>query len=164
MDALHAASKVLPRIVAASYNYRLFPTTRGWAEVMRMGDLPQYAEGTGTDVEQFQSYQDAASHLLTGEFTAKRTPFDTSKWFSDIADNILADVEGASAAAADLNGETAREFQATTTDLKILAYLARYHAARMKAAIAFWTENNVRRSSRAQHPSFRFRHPLGCHV
>ena len=135
MQALHTASNVLPRIVAASYNYRYFPTTRGWAEMMRLGDLPEYAQGTGTDVEQFQSYRDAASGLLAGEFTAKRTPFQTSQWFADVADQILADVDAANAAATDLRGTAAREFRATTTDLKILAHLARYHASRMKAAV-----------------------------
>ncbi len=135
MEAVHAASSVLPRIVAASYNYRYFPTTRGWAEMMRLGDLPDYAKGTGTDVEQFQSYRDAASQLLANEFTARRTPIQTSAWFTGVADRILADVDAANAASADLKGEAAREFQATTTDLKILAHLARYHAARMKAAV-----------------------------
>jgi hypothetical protein len=137
MEALHAASKVLPRIVAASYDYRYFPTTRGWAEMMRLGDLPEYAQGTGTDVEQFQSYRNAASQLLGGEFTAKRTPFQTSGWFTDVADRILGHVDAASAAAAGLKGKAACEFRATTTDLKILAHLARYHAARMKAAVWF---------------------------
>jgi hypothetical protein len=135
MEALHAASNVLPRIVAASYNYRYFPTTRGWAEMMRLGDLPEYAKGTGTDVEQFQSYRDAASQLLAGEFTAKRTPLQTSQWFSAVSRQILDGVDAASAAAADLEGAAAREFRATTTDLRILAYLARYHAERMKAAV-----------------------------
>lgn len=135
MEAIHTASNVLPRIVAASYNYRYFPTTRGWAEMMRLGDLPEYAKGTGTDVEQFQSYQDAASQLLAGEFTAKRTPFQTSVWFSDVADRILSSVDAATAGAVELKGDSMREFQATTTDLKILAFLAQYHAARMQAAV-----------------------------
>jgi hypothetical protein len=135
MEALHAASKVLPRIVAASYNYRYFPTTRGWAEMMRLGDLPEYAKGTGTDVEQFQSYRDAASQMLAGEFTAKRTPFQTAEWFTEVADRILTSVEATRAFAGDLDGKAAREFHATTSDLKILANLARYHAARMKAAV-----------------------------
>ncbi len=135
MKALHQASWILPRIVAASYNYQYFPTTRGWAEMMRLGDLPQYAEGTGTDVEQFQSYKDAAQQLLSGEFTAKRTPFHTSDWFTSIADEVLAGVESATAAAHDPKGPAAQEFHATITDLRILAHLARYHAARMKAAV-----------------------------
>ncbi|MBI2480466.1 MAG: hypothetical protein HYV60_18115, partial [Planctomycetia bacterium] len=82
MEALHRASWILPRIVAASYNYQYFPTTRGWAEMMRLGDLPQYAEGTGTDIEQFQSYQESAQQILSDQFTAKRTPLDTSEWLA----------------------------------------------------------------------------------
>jgi hypothetical protein len=135
MEALHAASNVLPRIVAASYDYRYFPTTRGWAEMMRLGDLPEYAQGTGTDVEQFQSYQDSATQLLADRFTAKRTPFQTSQWFTDVAGRILAAVDAASSSARNLKGPAAREFRVTTTDLKILAYLAEYHASRMKAAV-----------------------------
>ncbi len=135
METLHAASNILPRIVAASYNYRYFPTTRGWAEMMRMGDLPEYAKGTGTDVEQFQSYTDAARGLLDGQSTAKRTPLQTSQWFTSVSRQILADVDAANARSPDLDGAAAREFHATMTDLKILAYLARYHAARMKAAV-----------------------------
>jgi hypothetical protein len=135
MEALHTASNVLPRIVAASYNYRYFPTTRGWAELMRLGDLPEYAKGTGTDVEQFQSYRDAATRLLAHEFTARRTPMQTSQRLWATAQHILDGVDAASAAAADLDGAAAQEFRATATDLRILAFLARYHAARMKAAV-----------------------------
>ncbi len=135
MEALHAASDVLPRIVAASYNYRYFPTTRGWAEMMRLGDLPEYAKGTGTDVEQFQSYRDAARQLLADEFSAKRTPWQTSQRLSAVSRQILENVSAANVAAVHLEGAAAREFRATTTDLRILASLARYHAARMKAAV-----------------------------
>jgi len=135
MSALHEASNVLPRIVGAAYNYRYFPTTRGWPEVMRLGDLPEYARGTGTDIEQFQSYRAAARALLTGEFTALRTPFQTSRWFEEVAGRILARVEAARAAATGLKDSAYKEFQATITDLKILAHLARYHAARMRAAV-----------------------------
>jgi hypothetical protein len=135
MHALHAASNILPRIVAASYNYQYFPTTRGWAEMMRLGDLAEYAQGTGTDVEQFQSYRDAAAQLLTDQFTSKRTPFQTAHWFNTTADQVLADVDAARGAAAGLEGGAAQELQATITDLKILAHLAKYHASRMKAAV-----------------------------
>ncbi len=134
MKALHRASQILPRIVAAAYNYRYFPTTRGWAEVMRMGDLPQYAEGTGTDVEQFQSYREAARQLLSGEKTAKQTPQQTAMWFNRIAQQVLDDV-----AAVDVDNvqdtNQKRELQTVTTDLRILAHLARYHASRMQASV-----------------------------
>ncbi len=149
MNALHTASRVLPRIVAAAYNYRYFPTTRGWAEMMRFGDLPQYAQGTGTDVEQFQSYRDAARQLLAGQFTALRSPFQTSRWFAQTAQRILADVRAAQAAATGLKGNAAREFYVTLTDLRILAHLARYHAARMKAAV--WYNVYVETKDRFAH-------------
>lgn len=132
MRSLHRASNILPRIVAASYNYRYFPTTRGWAEIMRMGDLPEYAKGTGTDVEQFQSYEDAAERLLEGGVTAKRTPFETARWFDDTAEQVLRDVAAAESA---LGSSNSPEFLATAADLRILARLAQYHAARMKAAV-----------------------------
>jgi hypothetical protein len=135
MKSLHAASNILPRIVSASYNYRYFPTTRGWAEMMRLGDLPEYAKGTGTDVEQFQSYEEAAAQLLAAEFTAKRTPLQTSQWFTSVAEQILDQVDAADGAAQSLQGSAAREYSATAADLKILACLAKYHAARMKAAV-----------------------------
>ncbi|MHC4399198.1 MAG: hypothetical protein ACYTG0_05940 [Planctomycetota bacterium] len=135
MRALERASHILPRIVTASYNYRYFPTTRGWAEMMRLGDLPQYAEGTGTDVEQFQSYQEAARQLLAGESTALRTPQQTAAWFATVARQVLDDVAAAAAAGEELEGRARREFLTTTTDLGILAHLAEYHAARMQAAL-----------------------------
>jgi hypothetical protein len=136
MRALHRASHILPRIVAASYNYRYFPTTRGWAEMMRLGDLPQFAEGTGTDIEQFQSYREAARQLLDGgQRTALRRPQQTAAWFATVARQVLDDVAAAAATGEQRTGQAKREFLTTTTDLKILAHLAQYHAARMQAAV-----------------------------
>jgi hypothetical protein len=114
--------------------------------MMRLGDLPEYAKGTGTDVEQFQSYAEAATQLLDGESTSKRTPFQTSQWFTSAAEQILADVGAAQAAGKNLEGQAAREFQATSADLRILAYLAKYHASRMVAAVWY----NVYLQSRDQ--------------
>jgi len=135
MRALHAVSNILPRIGAARYHYRYFSTTRGWAGIMRLGNLPDYAKGTGTDVQQFQGYEDAAQQLLTKQFTVKRTSAQTSIWFNHLADRMLADVEAATASVQELDEPAAREFRATTTDLRILAHLARYHASRMRAAV-----------------------------
>ena len=135
MRALHRGSQILPRIVAASYNYRYFPTTRGWAEMMRLGDLPQYAKGTGTDVEQFQSYQEAARQLLAGQPTALRTPQQTAAWFAAAARQLLEDIAAATAVSEERKRQAKLELLTTTTDLRILAHLAQYHAARMQAAV-----------------------------
>lgn len=132
--ALHRASGVLPMIVAAVYPYRLFPTTRGWAERQSLGaTLAQYATNEGTDVEQFESFAEAAKRIVAAGATAKRTPAATSRWFDQTADAILADVSEAQAAA----GPRGKEFDSTVTDLRILAQLARFHARRSLAAVSY---------------------------
>ncbi len=52
MNAMHLASQVLPRIVASSYRYQYFPTTRGWPEMQRQGSLPEFATEEGSDTQQ----------------------------------------------------------------------------------------------------------------
>lgn len=128
MRGLHLASRVLPRIVAASYPYQFFPTTRGWAEMMRMGDLPSYSREHATDTVQFLS----AREVSEGTEKAGRPPDETSQWFAQIAAQILEQVELARKA-----GGSGKEFLATITDLKILAGLARYHSHRLRAAVDY---------------------------
>lgn len=135
MEALHLASQVLPRIVAASYRYRLFPTTRGWAEMMRIDDLPRYAEAEGSDVQQFMSMRDQARSVIEGTDTAMRRPAETSRWFRDVSDRILEYVAQAEKTIAMENRRG--EFTSTITDLKILAYLASYHSRRLQAGVCY---------------------------
>ncbi|MBI5280224.1 MAG: hypothetical protein HY858_00985 [Candidatus Solibacter usitatus] len=132
MQGLHAASKVLPRIIAASYRYQLFPTTRGWAEMMRQEDLPKFAELEGTDIEQFMNPRDAARGIISGAAASKRRPEETSRWFRDLSEKILKHVHDAEAA-----GLAGNEAKSTVVDLSILAGLARYHAARLRAAVSY---------------------------
>ncbi len=132
MKGLHLASQVLPRIVAAGYRYQMFPTTRGWAEMMRQDDLPKFAELEGTDIEQFLNPRDAAKSLVSGADTSLRRPEETSRWFSGVAENILKHVREAEAA-----GASGNEARSTITDLKILAWLAKYYSERLPAAISY---------------------------
>lgn len=132
---LHRASQVLPMIVAAVYPYRLFPTTRGWAERQSLGaSLAEYATNETTDIQQFESFADAARRILAGGTTTRRTPDATSRWFDETADAILGSVRAAEAAA---DAERGPEFEATVTDLRILAQLARFHARRSIAAVHY---------------------------
>ncbi|HXB73272.1 MAG TPA: hypothetical protein VNY05_33855, partial [Candidatus Acidoferrales bacterium] len=117
MKGLHAASKVLPRIVAASYLYRNFPTTRGWAEMSRQGSLPEYAGEEGSDVQQFLNVREEAKALMQGTDTAMRRPEETSRWFAQTADAILAEVKQAEVAQAEKRGGTGNELRSTVTDL-----------------------------------------------
>ena len=132
LEALHRASQVLPRIVATSYLYRNFPTTRGWAEMNRQGSLPQYADEDGSDIEQFMNVRDEAKNILARGDTAKRRPEETSLWFAQTADAILSEVSQA-----EKNAESSKELQSTVTDLKILAGLARYHSFRLLAGVSY---------------------------
>jgi hypothetical protein len=132
---LRRASQVLPMIVAAVYPYRLFPTTRGWAERQSLGpNLADYARNEGTDTEQFEDFIAAARRILAGGTTTKRTPDATSRWFDATADAILASVRAAETSA---GAKRNREFDATITDLRILAQLARFHARRAIAAVHY---------------------------
>lgn len=64
--ALHHASKILPRIVAYTYPYNMFPTTRGWVGKQRMKGLPEYAKALPSDTQQFLSIDNAAKYRLEG--------------------------------------------------------------------------------------------------
>ena len=134
-EGLNLASQVLPRIVASAYNYQYFPTTRGWAEKMHFGNLERFSKGGGTDIQQFVSFEEEAENIIEGRDDPRLSVFSNSAWFSSMADSILNTVEQAEGAArkSDIN----KEFISTTTDLRILANLARYYSHRVKAAVYY---------------------------
>ena len=132
--ALHRASWVLPRIVAACYPYGYFPMTRGWAEKQRLGDLPYYAKAEGSDIQQFASFDEEAKNLLEGGETAKTRPPETSRWFAETASDVLSQVAEAEKR---IGSRRNKEFDSTTVDLKILANLALFHARRIPAAVNY---------------------------
>ncbi len=135
MQGLHLASHVLPRIVAASYRYRLFPTTRGWAEMTRMGDLPEYAKDEeGSDIQQFMNVREGAKSILEGTDTPQRRPEDISRWYEHTSRQILKQISLAEELAGSTRG---KEFLSTVTDLRILAYLAQYHSQRLRAGVNY---------------------------
>lgn len=134
MKAEHLASQVLPRIVAATYRYAYFPTTRGWAEMKRQDDLPTFSTLEGSDTQQFMSPRDAASNLLAGRESPMRWPQETSRWFAATSDAIVSEVARADNAAGD---RASKEFRSSVTDFRILAALARYYSWRLQAAVAY---------------------------
>jgi hypothetical protein len=132
--ALHQASWVLPRIIASSYPYSGFPTTRGWAEKQRLGNLDQFATSEGSDIQQFANFDEEAQILIEGGETAKLLPSMTSKWFeltSNAIDSLITEAEKAA------DNKDGKEFISTVTDLKILSGLAQYHAKRIPAAVSY---------------------------
>ncbi len=141
MKALQLASRVLPRIVAASGPYRMFPTTTGWPEMMHLGSLPQFAQQEeGSDIQQFMNLRDEATSIIQGTDTAMRRPEETSRWFAQTSDAILAEVAAAERTAAEGSpggGTRSNEFKSTLTDARILAALARYHSWRQLGGVNY---------------------------
>ncbi len=139
--ALHRASRVLPRIVASCYPYGAFPMTRGWAEKQRLGDLPAYAKGEGSDVQQFANFDEEAQLLIEGGETATVRPADNSRWFARTAGEIGSAVMQAELCVGD---RASKEFASTITDLKILANLALFHSRRIPAAVNYRLFERIR--------------------
>lgn len=133
-EALHKASWILPRIVASCYPYACFPTTRGWAEKQRLGDLPHYALAEGSDIQQFASFDEEARIRIEGGETAKVLPSENSQWFMQVAADIHELTEEAMKAP---GAPGNKEFVSTLTDLKILSNLALYHSRRIPAAVSY---------------------------
>jgi hypothetical protein len=120
--------------VAACSPYGTFPTTRGWPEKQRYGDLPEYSMAEGSDIQQFASFDEEARMLIEGGETAKRLPSATSQWFlrtSKEIDQLIAE------ARALIPDDLDREFVSTVTDLGILSNLALYHSRRIPAAVSY---------------------------
>src|SRR5215510_4722923 len=132
--ALHRASWILPMIQAYNFPYNRFPTTRGWIEKQRREDLPAYAKAEGSDIQQFLSIEEAARNILEGKESAKTHPMETSKWFAQVAADV---VEQVAQAEQRVGQSKNREFISTIVDLKILANLALYHSRRIQAGISY---------------------------
>jgi hypothetical protein len=130
--ALHRASQVLPRIVASSYRYNYFPTTRGWAEMQHQDALPAFASLEGSDTEQFLTPAAEARRFVDGTTTTLRRPQESAAWFTAAADAIDTELSAAASAAT-----SSAELASTITDCRILSGLARYYAARLPAAVAY---------------------------
>ncbi len=133
-QALHLAGRILPRIVAYTYPYDMFPTTRGWVEKQRMKDLPEYAKALPSDTQQFLSIGDAAKFRLEGVDSARFLPEESSRWFAQISRDVL-NLEAQ--AEKRIGNHRNKEFDSTIVDLKILAYLAMYHSHRPQAGVSY---------------------------
>jgi hypothetical protein len=133
-SALHKASWILPRIITSVFPYDEFPTTRGWAEKERLGDLPEYSRNEFSDMQQFASFDDEAKLLIEGGGTAKMLPSENSRWFKQTS----ADINELIAQAEKVIGDHRnKEYISTITDLKILSNLALYHSRRIPAAVSY---------------------------
>jgi hypothetical protein len=132
--ALHKASWILPRIITSVYPYGSFPMTRGWAEKQRLGNLENYANNTGSDLQQFASFDDEAKLLIEGGESTRILPSMNSRWFEETSaeiNELISEVEKA------VGIDSNKEFISTIADLKILSGLALFHARRIPAAVSY---------------------------
>ena len=145
--AYREASQILPLITATTQFSA--GSWRFWPELLPCMHLDAYRAIQPSDYSQFyaiapwSSRQDwraegwAAKHsafvedAIAGNLNSKWTPIEVSKRLSDLADAILSAIEEARAAT---DGNKSREFQATELDMRVLAHIARYHAAKKLAA------------------------------
>lgn len=134
-SALHQASWVVPRLVASCSKYRPdFAMTTSWIEKQRLDNLPQYAKGKGSDIQQFASFDEEAQILLGELETVRLRPSANSLWLERLSTDISVLVTQAErTVGADRN----KEFESTVVDLKILSNLALYHARRIPAAVSY---------------------------
>lgn len=133
--ALNRASQILPRIVASLTHYdSSFPTTRGWVEKQRLGDLPLYADGQGSDIQLFASFDEEAQWLMKDEVSPKIAPSMTSTWLEQTTTEINYLISESEKA---IGNNPTKEFTSTITDLKILSNLALYHSRRIPAAVYY---------------------------
>lgn len=131
--ALHRASQVLPMVVAA-YQPANLPA-RSWAERQSLGwNLADYSLNAASDPARHESFVEAANRIVAEGTTTKRTPDATALVLNETADAILA---AASAAEASIGRQRSKEFDATLTDVRILAQLARFHARRAISAVHY---------------------------
>jgi hypothetical protein len=132
--ALHKASTILPRITATSTPYSYFPTTRGWAEKQRIGDLPTYATTQSTDIQQFAGFDEEAQLLIDKGETPKILPSMNSLWFAQTSAGLNQLIKNAESI---IGNNSNKEFNSTMVDLKILSNLALYHSRRIPAGVYY---------------------------
>lgn len=133
-QGLQRASQILPEITAYCQPADHYPTTRGWPERQRQGDLPQYVEANPSDPQQFESMKDAADDIIEGRSSPKITPMQSSQWFARASSDVRKLVAQAEQNAGPHPG---KEFASTIVDLKILSDLAAYHSHRAAAGLSY---------------------------
>jgi hypothetical protein len=79
--------------------------------------------------------RDEAASIIQGTDTAMRRPEETSRWFAQTSDAILAEVAASERA---IGGRArSNEFKSTITDARILAGMARYHSWRQLGGVNY---------------------------
>ncbi len=129
MDAYQSASQVINEIVAV---HLADPNMYIWPEINPGGLVDAYAQVLPSDWRYVASIPEAVRNLLDRNASAKQMPPETAEWFDDIAHQIDTALERARAKVKTVN----REWLSSEPDFRVLAFMARYHARKQRAAYA----------------------------
>ena len=124
------ADKVPPLIMAATWPANI-PLSPALVERESLGAiLAHYAANPAGDPQACESFTEAARRILAGATPTKRTPDDTIAALDDLADAVLAGISTAKKSGGVLTGSELGALQSR-------AYLARFHARRIVAAMHY---------------------------
>ncbi len=127
-EAYRQASRVLNELVAV---HLPDPNMYLWPEINPGGLLDYYAAAPAGSRRFVASIRQAVQFRLGGFASARQTPEETARKFTEMAEGI----EAALAAVSEKLEPGHREWAGTEPDFRVLAYLARFHAHRQIAAL-----------------------------
>jgi hypothetical protein len=137
-QALARASQIIPRLISSALTD--FPEQRGVTEwgsgsgLNGKATLAAYAKVKPLDVQTFLSFEEAAALLASGGESARVWPQQNVTWLMDTAAAIRQGITQIEAAS---KSSPSKELAATLADMRILASMAEFHAARIPAALAY---------------------------
>lgn len=150
--ALAAASKIV--LLVTTVHMPVHPSLRYWTEMNtgwalfaenNLNKTENYDYQSGitygstepSDHGLFYGIDEYAAASCNGMFSGKYSPLQYAKWLGDLADNVEEGIASVEKIGGNRNNA---EYLAMLTDLKMLKEFARYHAKKIKSALAlaYW--------------------------
>ncbi|MBP6183209.1 hypothetical protein, partial [Flavobacterium sp.] len=150
MEALAQSSRIIPRIISSAMPD--FQEARGvpeWGSGSGMNGkatLEAYSKVLPLDIQTFVSFSEAADLLLKNQFSARVHPLQNADWYTTTANSIDQNIK---LAEEKIGSNRNKEYVSTLKDMQIMAGMARFHAERIKAAIAYQMYLKLDKSSAA---------------
>ena len=150
MEALEQSSRIIPRIISSAMpdfqEQRGVPEWGSGSGMNGKATLEAYSKKLPLDIQTFLSFGEAADLLIKNQISARVHPLQNADWYSKTANEIERNI---SLAEQDIGSNRNKEFIATIKDMQIMAGMARFHAERVKAAIAYQMYLKLDKSSAA---------------
>jgi len=138
MEALAQSSRIIPRIISSAMpdfqEQRGVPEWGSGSGMNGKATLEAYSKILPLDIQTFVSFSEAADLLLKNQFSARVHPLQNADWYTATANNIDRNIQ---LAEQNIGSNRNKEYTATLKDMQIMAGMARFHAERIKAAIAY---------------------------